>query len=147
MTEYVGGATRVYRMSWWRRVFPMFFVAMGLLFFASFIDNGLDFREQKQVVQLLLATVFVLVGSFMTVSAFKSTITLTASASGLRTLSGEQKLPFSGIRGRRKYVVRGHYGDTRYRRLEPNDDRLPTIDFEFSQGLKPSSFFRRSRHD
>jgi hypothetical protein len=132
MTEYLAGASRVYRMKWWRRAFPIVFIAFSLVFLFGLFSKGLDFEDQKQIITLVVAIVFLLVGSYMTISAFKSTITLSANSIELLTLKGRQQLALSAIRGRREYWVNTGRSRTRYLRLEPDDDRLPTMDFEKS---------------
>jgi len=82
---------------------------------------------------MVIAVVFLIVGIGLTINFFKATVTFTSDAIELNTIFARKKLPFSGIRGRREYVVRGGEvdagGSTRYLKLVPNDDRLPTLDF------------------
>jgi hypothetical protein len=63
---------------------------------------------------------------------FKATVTLSDDAIETYGLLGRAKLRFDEIEGRREYAVTGggeDAGSTHYFKLEPNDDRLPTLDF------------------
>lgn len=138
--EYLAGTAHVYRMKLWRRVFPVFFIVFGLLFLLSLFSKGMDIEDGNQLISLLVAFVFLLIGCFMTASAFRSTITLAANAIELRTLFSRQELLISAIRGRREYEVNTGRNRTRYLRLEPNDDRLSAISFEKSYAFDESFY-------
>ena len=84
-----------------RRVFPIVFIAFSLVFLFGLFSKGLDFEDQEQIITLVVAIVFLPVGTYMTANAFKSTITLSANSIELLTLKGRQQPPFSAIRGRR----------------------------------------------
>jgi hypothetical protein len=80
---------------------------------------------------MVLSVAFAVVGGFLVPLAYKSAVILLEDAIELRTIFVRKRLLFVAIRGRREYVVNGggDEGSTRYLRLEPNDDRLPALDF------------------
>jgi hypothetical protein len=124
---------RIYRLNWWPRTFALLFLGFSAFFLIGTSWGLLTGQEEAKPLQMVFAVVFLVVGIGLTINFFKTTITFTADAIELNTIFARKKLPFSGIRGRREYVVRGGDveagGSTRYLKLVPNDDRLPTLDF------------------
>jgi hypothetical protein len=130
--ENSGLSARVYRITWWWRAGAVFFLTIGSVVSIG-IWNGIIFGEREPKFAEMVGTpVLAIVGVFLAWSAFRATVTLSADAIELRTLFERKRLPLNAIRGRREYVVRGGTvdvgGSTRYLKLEPNDDRLPTMD-------------------
>lgn len=95
----------------------------------GFISGASD----PKPMMLPVGVLFLAAGLGMTFYAFKAAIEFSQDAVEHRTIFGQKKLPLDGIKGRREYVVKGAQGDgggnTRYLKLEPNDDRLPTLEF------------------
>jgi hypothetical protein len=130
VTEFLAGATRVYRIKWWRRIFSVFLGVFGLLFLAAQLIMEFDFGDGKHFFSILIGVVILAVGSYAAAKDFKALITLTPDAIQVRNLSGTQQLLLSAIRGRREYVTYSGRSRTRYLRLEPKNNRQPTLDFE-----------------
>ncbi|MGO9129879.1 MAG: hypothetical protein ACLQIS_09130 [Bryobacteraceae bacterium] len=86
--------------------------------------------SQPKLWELGIASIVVMGCGFWVAHAFEARVALFDDAIEVRGLFGKKRLRFDEIRGRREYVVRGDEGgSTRYLKLEPNDDRLPTLRF------------------
>jgi hypothetical protein len=88
-------------------------------------------RREPKLEEMVVSAILPMFGVLWVAFSFLSTVTLFVDALEHRTLLGRKRLPFEGIRGRREYFVDSYEsGSTRYLKLEPNDDRLPTLDFQ-----------------
>jgi hypothetical protein len=124
---------KVYRMKWWRRASAILLLMFGILFSAAFCWGPVIRHADPNPLGIAISAAFTLVGIFWTISAFKSTVTLSDDAIEVRGILGCKRLPLNGIRGRREYVVRGggvEDASTRYLKLVPDDDRLSPLEFE-----------------
>jgi hypothetical protein len=122
----------VYRLKWWVRVAASAFLGFTAVFAATIWMRATTGEEDVHLLPTIVSVVLVCGGVMWALYAFQSTVTLTESSIELRDLTGRKNLPLASIRGRRTYVVSG--GDppdqTRYFKLEPDDDRLPALDFQ-----------------
>jgi hypothetical protein len=74
------------------------------------------------------AAVALILTVYATIDAFNTTVTLTEDAIEVQTFFRLKRLPYSGILGRREWVLRNADGaDTHYLKLEPNDYHLPVL--------------------
>jgi len=109
------------------------FLAFSTFFVIGTLRGLITGQEEAKPLQLVIAVVFLIVGIGLTINFLKTTVTFSADTIELKTIFARKSLPLSAIRGRREYVVRGGDADaggsTRYLKLVPNDDRLPTLDF------------------
>jgi hypothetical protein len=121
---------RIYRLKWWWRAFALFFLAIGA--FSVIVTWGMPIAGQAEAkpIQMMISVVFLIVGTGLTINFFKTSIIFTTDAIELHMIFTQKRLPLNAIRGRREYAVSGdEAGNTRYLKLVPNDDRLPTLDF------------------
>jgi hypothetical protein len=132
--EYVGGATRIYRIGWGQRVFCIIFMALSVFFLIAFWGGAISGAKETNWIEILIPPLLLTVGGFLTVRAFKDYIALSQSEIRFQTLFELQKLPFDKIRGRRRYLVKGsgRSPDVWHLKVESNDDQFPTLDFEES---------------
>jgi hypothetical protein len=119
-------------MRWFRQVLPVLFLVVGSLIWIVNWGRIVSGDREPRLWDIALPVVLTLGGAFWVASTLSSSVTLFDDAIELRTLLGRKRLSFDQIRGRREYVSRGQRSATRYLRLEPNDDRLATIEFEKS---------------
>jgi len=124
-------ALRVYRPRWFGRALALLFLAFGCFFAIGVSVKAAVELAEPEPLNVLIAILFVLVGIGWTTYTFNVTVTLSEDGITHRNLLGQKRLPLNGIRGRRECVVRGGDppGATRYLKLEPEDDRLPSISF------------------
>jgi hypothetical protein len=122
----------VYRPSWLWKVFALLFLAVGAFFTYKFWQGPLFEQEVPKPMEMMIGVVLVAAGLGMAIHAFEARVRFTIDAIEHRTIFGVRKLPLDGIRGRREYVVRGEEGNTRHLKLEPDDDRLQTIEISKS---------------
>lgn len=124
---------RVYRMKWRWRAFAFFFLFFGALPMIASLREFISGASDPKPMMLPVGVLFLAAGIGLTFYAFKAAIGFSQDAIEHRTIFGQKKLPLDGIKGRREYVVKGAQGDvggnTRYLKLVPNDDRLPTLEF------------------
>lgn len=122
----------VYRLKWWVRVAASAFLGLSAVLAATNWVRAMTGEKDAHLFQMIVSVVLVCVGVVWTLYAFQSTVTLTEDAIELRDLAGRKNLPLASICGRRTYVVTGGNppGQTRYLKLEPDDDRLPILDFQ-----------------
>ncbi len=120
----------VYRPSWSWRAFALAFLALGTIFAIHIWREVRWGLAEPRPFEIAIGAVLVLVGTALVAHTFTESVRFTTDAIERATLVGVKRLPLSNIRGRREYAVSGHEsGRTRYLKLEPNDDRLPTLDF------------------
>jgi hypothetical protein len=132
--EYLGGATRIYRIGWGQRVFCIIFMGFSAFLLVGFWGGAISGAREANWIELVIPPVFLTVGGFLTVRAFKDFIALTESAIRHQTLFELRTLPFDRIRGRRRYLVKGDGKSPSvwHLKVESNDDQFPTLDFEES---------------
>jgi len=118
-------------MQHWLMVLALSFLAVGSLFLFTEIRNLLLGELEWKPMNIFVGVVFFAVGLFLTIRFYSSRVTFTSDAVEQSNIFNSKRLPYSAIRGRREYVVRGGEdgGETRYLKLESNDDRLPALDF------------------
>jgi len=121
---------RVYRMNGLYRGASVVFSTVAFFLMISFWIGIATGQKEPKLLEMILVPVFPIVGGVWVAFAFTSTVTLFQDAIELRTLANRKHLPFARIRGRREYVVQSDDGSTRYLKLEPNDDRLPTLELQ-----------------
>ncbi|HEX4321219.1 MAG TPA: hypothetical protein VHZ52_09970 [Acidobacteriaceae bacterium] len=112
------------------QVFSLVFLAVASFLTINFWIELLSGKKEPKLLEIILWPVFPIAGAVWVAFAFTSTITLFDDAIELRTLLKTTRLPFTGIRGRREYVIQTDDGTMTYLKLEPNDDRLPVLDFQ-----------------
>lgn len=124
---------QVYRLRWYRLLAALFFLMVSCTFAIGVCREWISDPGDVKPLQVVIFTVLLIVGVVWTVSSFKAKIILSEGAIESVSLCGSKTLKFHDIRGRREYVVRGDGPEsvsTRYLKLEPNDDRLPALEFE-----------------
>lgn len=121
---------RVYRMNGLYRGASLVFLAVASFLVISFWDGIATGQKEPKLLEMILLPIFPIAGGVWVAFAFRSTVTLFDDAIELRTLVKGVRLPFTGIQGRREYVVQSDDGSTTYLKLEPNDDRLPALEFQ-----------------
>ena len=125
----VGHAGRAYRVTWFQRAFAVFFLAFSALFLVQMLRDVISGHDEPELWKIGIDSIVVVSCGFWVAHAFKAGVALFDDAIEVRGLFGKKRLRFDEIRGRREYVVKGEEGSTRYMKLEPNDDRLPTLHF------------------
>ena len=121
---------RVYRMGWSTRVLGIFFCTVGVFFLVLFWGGALAGTRETSLVEILFPVLFLLVGGLFTVRAFSNYIYFSGTEISMQTARGRKTLPIEKVRGCRRYVDDGGETSVWHFRLEPNDDRFPTLDFE-----------------
>lgn len=126
----------VYRFKWFWRTFALAFLAGGAgLTWDSWRTVLSGLREPK-FINLIVPAILLIAGLVMTIHFFLAKITFTVDAIEHRTIFGTDRLPFDRIRGRKEYIARGvgpeEGGNTRYLKLESDDDRMPSLSFSTS---------------
>lgn len=127
--EFQKQSGRVYRLRWYWHLFSLFFFLFGSVASWRIWGVGSVGEHEPGFWDLFSSAVIALVGMVLVVHYFTARIILFEDAIEQRNLLGRKKLRFDQIRGRREYVVSGEDGSTRYLKIEPNDDRLPTLNF------------------
>jgi hypothetical protein len=122
--------THVYRMNGLYRGASLIFLAVASFLLVAFWGGIATGQKEPKLLEMVLAPLLPIVGGIWVAFAFTSTITLFHDAIELRTLVNRTRLPFTGIQGRREYVVHTDDGNAHYLKLETNDDRLPTLEFQ-----------------
>jgi hypothetical protein len=120
---------RTYRVRWWLRAFAIVWTALGALVWGGTLSKEVFGSEDSVWWHFVVAPIWIVGGILWTAHVFKATVTLFHDAIETYGLWGRVKLRFDQIRGHREYLVTGVGGTTHYFKLEPNDDRLPTLDF------------------
>jgi hypothetical protein len=122
---------RVYRMQYWLMALALLFLAFGSLFLIKELRELTSGELELKPLDVVVGTVFFAVGFFLTIRFYSSRVKFTSDAIERSNIFNSARLPYSAIRGRREYVVRGGEdgGETHYLKLEPNDDRFPALDF------------------
>jgi hypothetical protein len=123
----------VYRMAWWQRVVMIVLLAIAGGYLFRTWRPALDGSGAEKPNEMLLAVVLFAAAIVAAGAVWYARVTLSAFAISTRGLLRERSLPLDAVRGRREYVVRDYEtGDTKYFRIEPNDDRLPVLKFQQS---------------
>ncbi len=132
--EYVGGATRIYRIGWFQRVFCIVFTAFGALFLIVVWSGVITGTRDASWIDIVVSIALPVGGGFFAARAFRNYIALSQSDIRLQSLFELQTLPFDKIRGRRRYLVKGDRKSPSvwHLKVESNDDQFPTLDFEES---------------
>jgi hypothetical protein len=121
---------RVYRINGLYRLASLVFLAVASFLTINFWIELLAGKRESKLLEIILLPIFPIVGTIWVAFAFTSTVALLDDAIELRTLLKTTRLPFTGIRGRREYVIQTDDGTSTYLKLEPNDDRLPVLKFQ-----------------
>lgn len=134
VSETSTGVARIYRMNWFERAFPIMFLAGSLVFLIGFWHGQITGERDPDLLELTIPIAFLLGGGLLAARGFMNFIALSGSAIELRTIFDRKVLPFDKIGGRRKYLVLGGEDSPSvwHLKVEPNDDRLPILDFEES---------------
>lgn len=132
----------VYHWSKLGRAFTLLFLAFSV-FYAVGVCTGQVIRGTGvNPMIILIALVLFIAGSLFAIYSYRAKISFTTEAIELHTNFTRKRLPPSGILGRREYIVRDEDGSTVYLKLEPNDDRLPTLEFQKNYYNFDDRFFR-----
>jgi hypothetical protein len=132
--EYVGGATRIYRIGWGQRVFSIVFTAFGAVFLIAFLWGAISGTRDASWIEIVVSIALPIGGGLFMARAFKDYVALSQSEIRHQTLFELRALPFDKIRGRRRYLVKGdrNSGPVWHLKVESNGDQFPTLDFEES---------------
>jgi hypothetical protein len=143
LTGQLNGTARIYRIGSGQRVFCIVFMALSVFFLIVFWGGAISGRREATWLELMIPIGFLVGGSFLSARAFKNYIGLSVGEIRIQTILDRQTLPFDKIRGRRRYLSRGddEFPSIWYLKLEPNDDRFPTIEFEESYYTLDDRFF------
>lgn len=134
MAQSTTGTIRAYRMKSSHRAVCIVLLAAGIFFFAVFLVRAIWDTEEVSLPVLLFPILFVLFGVFLTVRSFGNVLTLTQTSIELQTPFGRRALPFDKISGTRRYLAGGggEGPEVWHIKLESNDDRFQSLDFEES---------------
>jgi hypothetical protein len=117
-------------MAWaWRAVSVVYLIG-GCFFVIAIWGGVISGDREPKIFDMAVPLVLTVTGAFWVAHSFRTSVALRDDAIELCNLFTKKRLPFDAIRGRREYVSRGARSATRYLKLEPNDDRLPTLEFE-----------------
>jgi len=132
--EYVGGAKRIYRISWGQRAFSIVFTTFGAVFLVAIWGGVISGTREASWIEVVVSIALPLGGGFFVARAFKDYVALSETEIRHQGLFKLQMLPFDKIRGRRRYLVKGDGKSPAvwHLKVEPNDDQFPTLDFEES---------------
>ncbi len=132
--EYVGGATRIYRIGWFQRVFCIVFTAFGAFFLIVVWSGVTSGMRDASWIDIVVSIALPIGGGLFIARAFMDYVALSQSEIRRQSLFELQTLPFDKIRGRRRYLVKGDGKSPSvwHLKVEPNDDRFPVLDFEES---------------
>jgi hypothetical protein len=123
-------AGRAYRINFRWRAFAAVWTGIGGLVTGSILFDEISANEDPGLWLVVVAFLWIVGGLLWFSHMCLATVTLFPDAIETRGLLGRARLRFEDIRGRRQYVATGDEGgDTHYLKIEPNDDRLPTLDF------------------
>lgn len=135
--------THVYRLKWWVRLAASGFLAVSAIFGTAAWLRSANEARNPRFLPMLVSLICFAGGILWTFDAFGSRVTFSPERIEVRGLHGRKSLPLDAVRGRRAYSVSGG-GDpvirTRYFKLEPEDDRLPVLDFQRDYNFD-SAFF------
>lgn len=126
-----GLVVRAYRIKWWWQAFAVAWTAIGLLVWGGILWKEVFGAEEPRPWHFVAASLCIVGGAFWVAHVLQARVTLFVDAIETCGLLGMARLRFDEIRGRREYVLTGgaeEGGDTHYFKVEPNDDRLPTLD-------------------
>jgi hypothetical protein len=122
---------RVYRTKLWHLALAFAILPYGFFSLLTEFRKMPSAEGRFDATDVVLGIISVAIGVYLTIRFFSFRVTFTLDAVEQSNIFNSKRLPYSAIRGRREYVVRGGEdgGETRYLKLEPNDDRFPTLDF------------------
>lgn len=126
--------TRVYRLNVFKKAVVWIVFLVFLIFATAIWTEVLIGQREAKFVELVGSLFGVLLVGYMCFHAMVSTLTVTDNSVELKTGWGKQCLPKARIRGRRKRYSPGD-GEGQgewYLKLESDDDRFPTLEFEQS---------------
>jgi hypothetical protein len=128
----MNGTDHIYRMKTSQRVVSIVLLVAGLLFTVGIWWSALTGTREPKFLEMMFPPVFSLVAAIFTWRSFQNMVRLSEDALEFRGPSGMRVLPFDKIKGRRRYLSRGHVDtpDVWHLVLEPNDDRYTKIDLE-----------------
>jgi len=143
VTEPLIRAARIYRIGWGQRVFCIVFMTLSVFFLVGFWGGAISGEREATWLELMIPIVFLIVGGFFTARAFRNYIALSQGEICVQTIFERQTLPFDKIRGRRRDLRQGddEFPSIWYLKLEPNDDRIPTLEFEETYYTLDDHFF------
>jgi hypothetical protein len=134
-------AVRVYTMGWLRRAGALFYLVLGFFLTLASWTGPVSGTEKSHPFGMLISAAVLLFGLYRSANDFLAAVSLFPDAIEVRTLFKRERLPFSGIRGRREYVGYAGRSRTAYLKLEPNAAGLPSLVFEKDYSLD-EEFFR-----
>jgi hypothetical protein len=136
-------AGRAYRIRWQWRAFAVVWTAIGALVWGGIISKETLGKEDPRLWHFVVGPLWIIAGLLWIAHMFQAAVTLFHDSIEKRGLLGRARLRFGEIRGRREYFVTGggeDGGATHYLKLEPNDDRLPTLDFMWDYDFDPAFY-------
>jgi len=109
-------------------------MALSVFFLVAFWGGAVSGTREATLTELFVPIAFLTIGGFFTARAFKNYIELSQAEISKQSIFGRSTLPIHKIRGRRRYLDKGGYETPSVwnLKIEPNDDRFPTIEFEES---------------
>jgi hypothetical protein len=126
----------VYRFKWFARALALVFVVLGASFSWDIWRVVFAGLRQPKIINVTIASILLIAGLVMTIHSFVAKVTFTLETIEHRTIFGTKCLPLNGVLGRRVQVVRSggpeEGGNTRYLKVESNDDRTPGLSFSTS---------------
>ena len=134
---------RVYRQRSWLRVFSFVFSGCALVFLIANWTEVIAGRKVSAFADFFDPLVFLAFGVFFIYVSFASYVALSPSAIESRSPFGHRKLPLGKIRGRRRYLDDGGAEMPRdwHLKVEPDDDRYPSLDFQESYYKFDAAFY------
>ena len=130
--EAQGQIACIYRMKSSQRAVGIILLGVGTFFLVAFWGGAISGTRDATMLELFVPIAYLLFAGFFTARAYRNFVALSENAVELQSLVARKKLPFDKIHGRRRYLVRGDENSPSvwHLKLEPNDDRFPTLDFE-----------------
>ncbi len=112
------------------RIFSAVFVAFSLASSIGVWTRTQHLSIQVMAWEMLGTAAFLLAGAYLATSTFRSGITLSHDSIELQTPFKRRCLALASIRGRREYEREdAEGGKTKYLKIIPRDDSLPTLAF------------------
>jgi len=134
---------RVYRQKSLRRVLAIVFTAIGLLASLAVWTQTLTGQREATYKDLLVPVALFFIGVLFLYISYTSYVALSPSEVQYRSALRLLTLPLDKIRGRRRYLDDGGAEEaSEWRlRIESDDDRYPSLDFQESYYRFDTEFF------
>jgi hypothetical protein len=129
-----------------QRIFALFFSGFSAVALIAVWYGILSEARKFDFWEMMVPVVLLIGGVLFTIRTFRNSILLSEASIELRSLVGNNILPFDNIKGRRRYLDKGAADgpSVGHLVLESNDYRFPKIDIQVT--YKFDDFFYRWFH-